>query len=72
MHCRLLPEVPVLASIPAALADRLEDINVTDETAVQLILAPTHIVTDQSHESWPENLLGSRLVSRRVADPHLV
>ena len=68
MRCRLLPEVPVLASIPAALADRLEDINVADETAVQLILAPTHVITDQSHESWPEN----RLVSRRVADPHLV
>ena len=34
---RLLPEVPTLASIPTTLADRLEDVNVTDETAVRRV-----------------------------------
>ena len=33
--CRLLTGASASASIPAALADRLEDTNVADETAVQ-------------------------------------
>jgi len=43
---RLL-DVPVLTSIPAALADRLEDTRVTDETAAQLGSACTPVAPDQ-------------------------
>ena len=51
MHCRLLPEVLALVSIPAALADRLGDVNVTNETAVQrvwrcLTETPCHNLSD--------------------------
>ena len=34
VRCRLLLEVTTLVSIPAALADRLEDTNVVDDTPV--------------------------------------
>ena len=37
MRRRLLPEVPTLASIPTTLADRSEDVNVIDETAIQRV-----------------------------------
>ena len=34
VRCRLLLEVPTLVSIPAALADRLKDTNVVNDTPV--------------------------------------
>ena len=38
IRCRLLPEFTVLVSIPAVLADRLDDPNGTEDVAVQLSL----------------------------------
>ena len=40
-RCRLLPEASALASIPATLADRLEDTKVVEDTAVKLALTNT-------------------------------
>jgi len=37
IHCLLLPEDPAPVSIPTALAGRLEETGVADETAVQLV-----------------------------------
>ena len=60
VRCRLLLEVPTLVSIPAALADRLEDTNVVDDTPVRLALVYVYIVTHSSYQSQAESHVAPR------------
>jgi len=65
MRCRLLPEISAPASIPAALADRLEDTKVADEIAIPPLSTYTPAATRWSYEL----LAGNHPVSRPAADP---
>ena len=50
VRCRLLPEVSAPTSIPAALADRLEETKVVEDTAVKLALTNNRTKTRLSYE----------------------
>ena len=67
-RCRLLPEVPPPASIPATLADRLDDTKVAEDIATHTPL--TYMPMKKEHQSY-ESWAGSRPVSRRVVYSHL-
>ena len=67
VRCRLLPEASALVSIPATLADRLEDTKVVEDTAVKLASTNTRTKTRLSYKEW----VGSRLVPRRAVPPRL-
>lgn len=49
---RLLAPALAPESILAAPADRLEDVKVADETAVQICLVYTPMTMDSPHELW--------------------
>ena len=59
-RCRLLPGIPVLLSIPAALVFRLEDTNVAEEAAVRLMSMDTHTKIRQSYMLRAERCLVPR------------